>query len=121
MTLDETNMFGYEVTAIYSATDVVLQIDNIYLSADFDHDDDVDGKDFLIWQLGLGLTMQTDNSNGDATGDGLINDEDLAIWEGQYGSIFSPLVAAAAVPEPSGCVLLVLGAIGLLRSRKSEL
>ena len=118
VTLDETNMFSYEVTAIYSATDVVLQIDDIFLSADFDRDDDVDGNDFLIWQKGLGLTMQTDNTNGDATGDGVVNDEDLAIWESQYGSMFSPLVAASSVPEPAGCVLFVLGAIALLRLRR---
>ncbi len=79
MTLGETNMFSYEVTAIYSATDVVLQIDDIFLSADFDHDDDVDGKDFLIWQLGLGLMMEVDNINGDANGDGVVDDADLSI------------------------------------------
>jgi hypothetical protein len=120
LTIDETNMFDFDITAFYSATDVVLRVDDIYLSADFDHDDDVDGNDFLIWQLGLGLTMEVNNTNGDATGDGLVNDEDLAIWESQYGSIFSPLAAASAVPEPCGCVLFVLGAIGLCRSRRSR-
>jgi hypothetical protein len=107
VTLDETNMFSYEISAIYSATDVVLQIDDIYLSADFDHDDDVDGKDFLILQLGLGLTMEVDNANGDANGDGLVDDADLSIWESQYGSTFSPLAASAAVPEPASMLLML--------------
>ena len=118
VTSDGSNMFNFDVTAIYSATDVKLRIDDIFLSADFDHDDDVDGTDFLILQVGLGLTMEVDNTNGDANGDGLVDDADLSIWENQYGSVISPLVAAAAVPEPSGCVLLILGAIGLFRRRR---
>ncbi|MCH8243778.1 MAG: hypothetical protein IH897_14380, partial [Planctomycetes bacterium] len=115
VTLDESNMFGFDVTAIYSATDVLLRIDDIFLSADFDHDDDVDGNDFLILQVGFGLTMEVDNTHGDANGDGLVNGDDLSIWENQYGSVFSPLAAVAVVPEPSGCVLLILGAISLFR------
>ena len=83
VTIDKENIFGFEVTAIYSATDVVLQIDDIFLSADFDHDDDVDGTDFLIYQLGLGLMMEVDNTNGDANGDGLVDDADLSIWKKQ--------------------------------------
>ncbi len=110
-------MFSYEVTAIYSATDVVLQIDDIFLSADFDHHDDVDGKDFLIWQLGLGLMMEVDNINGDANGDGVVDDADLSIWESQYGSTFSGLVAAVAVPEPSTCIVLLFGMMAVLFRR----
>jgi len=111
VTLDETNMFSYEVTAIYSLTDVVLQIDDIFLSADFDHDDDVDGIDFLIWQLGFGLMMEVDNTNGDANGDGLVDDMDLSIWESQYGSKFSPLAAVAAVPEPANMLLMLVATL----------
>ncbi|MBN1854567.1 MAG: hypothetical protein JW829_17680, partial [Pirellulales bacterium] len=41
-------------------------------NADFNGDNIVDGNDFLIWQIGLGLTGQTNNDNGDANGDGTV-------------------------------------------------
>ncbi|MBN1854251.1 MAG: hypothetical protein JW829_16095, partial [Pirellulales bacterium] len=41
-------------------------------NADFNGDKIVDGNDFLIWQIGLGLTGQTNNDNGDANGDGTV-------------------------------------------------
>ena len=107
LAFDKSNMFAYEVTPIYSATDVVLQIDDIFLAADFDHDDDVDGADFLIWQTGFGLTMQDDNTEGDANGDGVVSGEDLSNWGAQLGSTFSALAAARTVPEPSSACLWV--------------
>jgi hypothetical protein len=54
--------------------------------SDFDGDGDVDGRDFLIWQRGFGLTGQTDNSNGDADGNGVVDGEDLACWQEHYGT-----------------------------------
>jgi len=116
ITLDESNIFDFEVTAIYSATDVVIKIDDVYLTADFDHDGDVDGNDFLILQSGLGLTMQVDNTNGDANGDGVVDGADFPIWESLFGSTFaeqSPVVAAT-VPEPATAVLLLLGIVAIL-------
>jgi hypothetical protein len=111
VTIDESNMFSFVITPFYSATDVILQIDDIFLSADFDHDDDVDGTDFLIWQAGFGLSMQDDNTNGDANGDGDVDGEDRLFWETQYGSTFSSLAVTTAVPEPTTLVLFVLGLV----------
>jgi|GEM_PF-5047480 len=53
--------------------------------ADFDTDGDRDGNDFLTWQRGNGLDNQTDNSNGDANADTVVDDVDLFIWKGQFG------------------------------------
>ena len=55
--------------------------------ADFDNDNDVDGIDFLTWQLGLGTG--TTHAEGDANEDGVVDGADLAIWEDQYGTILS--------------------------------
>ncbi|MBN1852494.1 MAG: PEP-CTERM sorting domain-containing protein [Pirellulales bacterium] len=79
-------------------------------NADFNSDSVVDGNDFLIWQIGLGLTGQTNNSNGDANGDGTVNGDDLAVWKSQFGTGGAAGGAAgSAIPEPG-----TLGLFGLL-------
>lgn len=78
--------------------------------SDHDLDDDVDGRDFLIWQRNFGQSGQ----NGDANSDYEIDQLDLALWQAQYGSI-GPAMQTIAVPEPpfgvllSGLLLLVWG------------
>lgn len=87
-------------------------------NADFNGDEIVDGSDFLVWQIGLGSTGQTDNSAGDANFDGTVDADDLVIWEAQYGNPPPPLSASAmTVPEPSS-LLLALGAMAGLRRRR---
>lgn len=72
--------------------------------ADFNQDGFVDGRDFVIWQRGVGIG--TTLAEGDANGDGSVGPADLAIWQSQYAN---PLVGAAtAVPEPSSAVVLLL-------------
>ncbi len=68
--------------------------------ADFDADNDIDGRDFLIWQRNFGVTGQTNNSNGDANFNGTVGAEDLAVWKNQYGTSGPFLGVATAVPEP---------------------
>jgi hypothetical protein len=67
------------------------------LAGDFDGDGDVDGADFLVWQL--------DTNVGN-----------LADWEADYGMV-ALSAAAAAVPEPTTAILLVLATLGLLGVR----
>ena len=69
---------------------------------DFDFDDDVDGRDFLLWQRG-------GSPNPFSAGD-------LADWQTQYGTV--PLAAVStAVPEPSTLVLLMGGLVVAGRRR----
>jgi hypothetical protein len=81
-------------------------------TADFDGDGDVDGKDFLIWQVGFGKSGAS-RSNGDANGDGVVNKLDLDIWKTQYGmvALVSAVAEANAVPEPNSLLLLGLGSL----------
>jgi hypothetical protein len=54
--------------------------------ADLDGDGDCDGNDFMLWQRGVGLSGQTNNSQGDADRNGAVNDLDLGLWMRNYGS-----------------------------------
>jgi hypothetical protein len=79
-------------------------------TADFNGDGNVDGADFLIWQRNFGLTDGATLADGDGTGDGSVGDADFAFWESRFGSITIPVPAlAAAVPEPTAAMLMVLG------------
>ena len=65
-------------------------------SADFDGDQDVDGADFLAWQLGFGTQAPNATpADGDADNDQDVDAADLGIWQGQFGSIATPLAASS--------------------------
>jgi hypothetical protein len=93
-------------------SDNVILIDNFQLEfippvgvpGDFDEDGDVDGRDFLVWQRG-----ESPNP---------LSAEDLAEWQGAYGS-GGPLAAIGTVPEP-GSLLLALAAMALLSCRRNS-
>jgi len=90
----------------------------VVANADFDNDGDVDGRDFLRWQRGFGLTGQTNNSNGDANGDSFVNSLDLAVWQTKYG-LAPPLTATStAVPEPTAAALVVLALLAASQVRR---
>jgi hypothetical protein len=79
--------------------------------ADFDGDGNVDGRDFLAWQRGFGLTSGALPEQGDANGDGAVNAADLDFWSAQYGSeplsaLRLPPSALNSIPEPSTGLLI---------------
>ena len=79
-------------------------------TSDFNADGDVDGDDFLTWQRNAGMAVGAETSDGDANGDGAVNQQDLAIWNDAFGTIPSAS-AAASVPAPAsaGLVAATLG------------
>jgi hypothetical protein len=82
-------------------------------NADFNSDGVVDGKDFLIWQRGLG--SGTSRAQGNADGDNDVDAADLAILKSQFGQTGLPV--STATPEPTGLCLagLAVAAAGLVR------
>ncbi len=66
-------------------------------SADFDGDDDVDGRDFLAWQRGYGISAPNAvKADGDANNDTAVDDDDLGVWQLQY-AMTQPLTVSALV------------------------
>ncbi|QDS98262.1 hypothetical protein [Adhaeretor mobilis] len=86
--------------------DLVVAGDN----ADFDGSNLVDGEDFLTLQQNFG-TADPLFADGDANGDGFIDDLDVGIFQTQYGTNPNAVASAAAVPEPSTAVLGLLFAL----------
>jgi len=78
-----------------------------FFESDFDEDGDVDGADFLAWQVGTEFPGFAFKSEGDANGDGFVDGLDLAIWEGQFGSEAAVVTVATTVPEPTTGVLAI--------------
>lgn len=81
--------------AIIDASSVTFTLDMFadgvisFADADFNGDDVVDGKDFLIWQRNVGTTgdPNTGRPDGDANRDFTVDAADLAIWEEEYGIV----------------------------------
>lgn len=84
-------------------------------AADFDADSDVDGKDFLTWQVSHGLAGAS-SAAGDANGDRVINAADFALWKSQFGRMGD---SALAVPELDAALMALstITAFGLAKRR----
>jgi hypothetical protein len=99
-----------EASSIYFGGDdsVVFKDFSVVVSAapgqegDFDGDNDVDGRDFLVWQRGGSPSP--------------LSAGDLSLWQSNYGE--GGLVALSAVPEPSSIALLMLSALCCGRGKR---
>jgi hypothetical protein len=66
-----------------------------FISGDFNHDGEVNGRDFLSWQRGNSPTP--------------IDAGDLGVWQNNFGTVSGAAAGAGtAVPEPSACLMLVV-------------
>ena len=75
--------------------------------ADFDENARVDGRDFLIWQRGLGTTGAT-LADGDADNDTNVDQSDLVAWQRSYGAN-SAVLSASATGEPPVAAIVFAG------------
>jgi hypothetical protein len=81
------------------------------LPGDFDLDDDVDGRDFLIWQRLFGSTTRT---VADASLNGIVDATDLGIWQQNYGTLFGSIAVLSVVTIPEPTTLAFILAVGLI-------
>jgi hypothetical protein len=54
-------------------------------TADFETDGDVDGGDFLQWQLNQGTIVGATRAQGDGDSNGAVNADDLSLWATKFG------------------------------------
>jgi len=89
------------------------------LCGDADEDGDVDSWDYLVVKGNLGTLTGADWPDGDFTGDGRVDGEDLALLDENFGADASggEQTAGEPVPEPLGLVALALAA-AMLRHRR---
>lgn len=87
--------------------DALIEVVSQLSNADFNDDSDVDGADFLTWQRGLGVAKT--HVHGDANFDGVVNDQDLSLWQMQYGT--AGTASLSSIPEPTAFVLLAVATI----------
>ena len=85
-----------------------------FLAADFDHDGDVDGADYLVWQSSFGSTT---NLAADGNGNGVIDAADYTVWRDAFGLDTSSQISQTTVPEPS-TLLLVLASVATVLNVK---
>lgn len=81
-----------------------LSFFGVAVDGDYDNDNDVDGRDFLIWQRG-------DSPNG-------LIEVDLVAWQENYDGVIEVL---NAVPEPGSFSLLAIAVISIAAARRRQL
>ncbi|WP_168205324.1 endo-1,4-beta-xylanase [Bythopirellula goksoeyrii] len=94
------------VTASLTDGGLILDVALPTLSADFDGDGNVDGKDLTVWSTWYGTSSGAVQSSGDANGDGIVDGRDFLLWQRQFGS--SPSLPVAVVPEPTSWGLMLI-------------
>ncbi len=93
----------------------LLAISPAILLGDFDRDNDVDGRDFLIWQRYEGVAANSLPDEERYFPAAIVAGGGLEGWHTNYGVAVEPLTASTAVPEPSSIFLVGLASLALLR------
>jgi len=101
---------GWDV--VYGNNELVLEVVEALLPADFDMDGDVDGDDLNVWEGSYGV-----DAGADADSDGDSDGADFLAWQQQFGSSLESS-EVQAVPEPATLILLALASILLASQRK---
>ena len=117
-------MFDLDVSVLYSATDVVVQIDDLLLSGDYNQNGIVDAADYSLWRdtLGeMGMDLAADgNENGQ------VDDADYGVWRAHFGNTaklgggaFVGVSGTIGVPEPTAHCMLILAMMAFCLQRRA--
>lgn len=117
---DDAGIVRVDMVAVYTATTVVLRVDDVGVLGDFNDDGIVNIGDYVVWRNNLGAPDESGIAdNGDGGG---VNASDYQLWRDNFGMSLSTLEVggiSSAVPEPKTRILLTLSlamVIGLGRN-----
>jgi hypothetical protein len=85
------------------------------VSGDFNDDGAVDAADYILWRKVRDTEADLPNDGGLT---GAIGSDHYDLWQENIGSTDNGGGQAGQVPEPGAAVLLVLGIIGLIATRR---
>ena len=97
---------GLDVTVIYSATHVIVQIDAAFLTGDYNHNGTIDTADYVVWRKNPG------SFPADA----------YDVWRAHFGQTAGSGAGASAnatVPEPGSAVMLMAGILAMCSRRRA--
>jgi autotransporter-associated beta strand protein len=109
-------IFTTSVGAGGDAGDIFLNY-SIAIPGDFNGDGNVDGDDFATWQMNFPTASGAFTEDGDADGDGDVDGADFVVWQIN----FSSGGGASLVPEPHTLILVGIGGLFVLASRRSKI
>jgi hypothetical protein len=94
-----------------------------FLPGDYNHDDQVDAADYVVWRNTRGSTTEL---IADGSGNLVVDDADYEVWRANFGHVFGEPIAISAgsiptVPEPGALEIVTCGILAAgPRSRKRE-
>jgi hypothetical protein len=90
-----------------------------FLAGDYNENGVVDSADYVLWRNSVGATV-VEFSGADGNGNGLIDQPDYDVWRSHFGTTLGSgagALTAVAIPEPTSALLLVIGALFLIKRR----
>jgi hypothetical protein len=120
VTLDTENLYGMDVSVLYSATDVVVRINEVFLLGDYNRNGEVDAADYTVWRNTL--NQMGDGLPADGNGDHKITRLDFDVWKSHFGqpngSGAGGSLDRLAVPEPASIALILCAILSAMAKRK---
>jgi len=89
-------------------------------TGDYNGNGVVDAADYVLWRQQNGTSI-TAGTGADGSANGSVGLEDYTFWRSKFGlSVGSGSLTGGAVPEPTGCGLVLVGLLGVTipRSRR---
>jgi hypothetical protein len=110
--------------ALASSVTTIVRTNAVAASADYNHNGIVDAADYVLWRKTLGMAAVPPGSGADGNVDGTVNAGDYTLWRAHFGNPMGAgsgaNLSTSAVPEPSACVLLAIGALLSIAPRRAR-
>jgi hypothetical protein len=84
-----------------------------FLPGDYNHNDEVDAADYVVWRSTFGSTTEW---TADGSGNQVVDEADYEVWRAHFGAVFEESIefgmgSIGPVPEPCGVLLMATGVL----------